>query len=82
MVMEGVSRQSGLGFEFQHPLLDGPIFQIYCCKNCNGCLKRSKIKDKRGRGGPFLINSDGMGFLPKIIIFGRSETTVNVLHIC
>ena len=25
------------------------FFPIYCCKNCNVCLKRPKINNKRGR---------------------------------
>ena len=28
------------------------FFHIYFCKNCNVCLKRPKINDKRGRGWP------------------------------
>ena len=28
------------------------IFHIYCCKNCNVCLKRPKINKKEAGNGP------------------------------
>ena len=46
MVMGGESRPRGRGFESLHQIVDGPF--SHCSKNCNICLKRPKINDKRG----------------------------------
>ena len=34
-------------------ILDGHIFTLICCKNCNACLKRPKINKKEAGNGPF-----------------------------
>ena len=47
VVMGEVSRPRGLGFKSLHYLLDGHFSDKL--KNCNFCLKRPKIKNKRGR---------------------------------
>ena len=41
------SRSEGCGFESRHHMLDGHFFTHICWKNCNVCLKRSKINKKR-----------------------------------
>ena len=53
VVMGGDFCSKGFGFKFQHCILDGHFFTFISCKNCNGVsLKRPKINNKRGRGGP------------------------------
>ena len=47
VVMGRDSRSEGRGFESRHRILDGHFFTCICCKNCNVCLKRPKIKEKR-----------------------------------
>ena len=47
--MGGDSRTRGRVFESR--ILDGH-FSHYIVKNCNVCLKRPKINDKKGRGWP------------------------------
>ena len=48
-VTGGDSRSRGCGFESQYGVRDTGwiFFTIYCCKNCNVCLK--KINEQRGR---------------------------------
>ena len=36
----GDSCPEGHGFESQHRIPDGHFSHIFCCKNCNVCLKR------------------------------------------
>ena len=47
VAMGGDSRSEGRGFESRHCILDGHFFTYICCKNCNVCLKRPKINEKR-----------------------------------
>ena len=47
VVMGGDSRPKGRGFESQYWILDGHFFTFICCKNCNVCLKKTKINKKR-----------------------------------
>ena len=54
MVMGIDSHSEGHGFESQHHILDGHFFTYICCKNCNVCLKRPKIREKEAGFGPFL----------------------------
>ena len=55
VVMGGDSCSEGRGFKSQHRILDGHFFTFICCKNCNVCLKKTKINEKR----------PGMGHLKK-----------------
>ena len=54
MVKGRETRSKGRGFKSQHHLLNGHFFTYICCKNCNVCLKRSKINEKEAGVGPFL----------------------------
>ena len=54
MVMGDDSCLKGRGFESRRRILDGHFFTFICCKNCNVCLKKTKNKQKRGRGWPNL----------------------------
>ena len=56
MIMGRDSRSEGRGFESGHCLLDGHFFTFICCKNCNVCLKKTKINEKVAGDGPFLKN--------------------------
>ena len=47
------SHSKGRGFE-SRPVYWMDIFHIFCCKNCNVCLKRPKINEKEAGVGPFL----------------------------
>ena len=56
MVIGRDSHSKGCGFKSRHHMLDGHFFTYYCCKNCNVCLKRSKINEKEAGVGPFKQN--------------------------
>ena len=40
------------------PYTGGYVFTYICCKNCNVCLKRSKINEKEAGVGPFFLKKD------------------------
>ena len=42
----------GPGFECHHPILDGHTSCYFVVENCNVCLKKTKNKQKGGRGWP------------------------------
>ena len=44
----------GCVFESWRPILDEHFFTFICCKNCNVCLKKTKINEKEAGVGPFL----------------------------
>ena len=46
VVTGGDSCPEGRWFESQHRILDGHFFTYICCKNCNVCLKKTKINEK------------------------------------
>ena len=45
MVLGG-GYSGGRRFEYKHQILDGHSFTLYCCKNCNFCLKRPKMDEE------------------------------------
>ena len=51
MVMGGDSHSKGRGFESRHRILDGHFFTYIC----HVCLKKTKNKQKRGRGWPIFF---------------------------
>ena len=53
MVMGGDLCSKGHEFESQYRILDGHFFTFICCKNCNVCLKKTKINLKKAGVGPF-----------------------------
>ena len=53
MDMGGDSCSKGCGFEYQHCILDVHFFAIISCKNCNVCLKKTKINEKVAEDSPF-----------------------------
>ena len=53
MVMGVDSCPEGGGFKSQHCILNGNFFTYICCKNCNVCLKKTKINEKEAGDGPF-----------------------------
>ena len=58
MVMRRDSCSKCCGFESPHRILDAHFFTYICCKNCNVCLKRSKINEKEAGVGPFFLKKD------------------------
>ena len=55
VVMGGDSCAEGHGFESWHSILDGHFFTFFVVQNCNVCLNRPKINNKRGRGRPIFF---------------------------
>ena len=61
VVMGRDSRSKGSGFESQYRILDGHFFTYICCKNCNICLKRTKINEKEAGVGTYLKKTFSLG---------------------
>ena len=53
VVMGGDSSSEGRAFEYQLHILDGHFYTFICCKNCNGCMKMTEVKEKRPRMAHF-----------------------------
>ena len=54
MVMGDDSCTKGCGFVSRRCILDGNLFALICCKNCNDvCLKRPKRNEKEAGVVPF-----------------------------
>ena len=48
------SCSKGRGIKSQHRILDGH-FSFICCKNCNVCLKKTKINENEAWGDPLIF---------------------------
>ena len=55
--MGGDSCSEDCRFKSQYRILDGHFFTFICCKNCNVCLKNTKINEKEAGDGPFFLKS-------------------------
>ena len=57
VVKGGDLLSEGSEFESRCRILDGDFFTFICCKNCNVCLKRTKINEKEAGVGHFFKNT-------------------------
>ena len=46
------------------------FFAFICCKNCNVCLKKTKIKEKEAGVGPYLKNIYLRIWSPGVVVMG------------